>query len=47
MERQCWANTQYSRRECVEVAGVPQSVPASDLEKKFGESCDGSSSKGH
>ena len=35
MESQCWANAQYSRRECVEVAGTPQSVPASDLEKKF------------
>ena len=21
MERQCWANAQYSRRECLEVAG--------------------------
>ena len=47
MERQCWANAQYSRRECVEVAGISQSVPASDLEKTFGESCDGSPSKGH
>ena len=35
MERQCWANAQYSRCECVEVAGIPQSVPASDLEKTF------------
>ena len=35
MERQCWANAQHSRRECVEVAGIPQSVPASDLEKTF------------
>ena len=30
MERQCWANAQYSRRECVRVAGIPQSVSASD-----------------
>ena len=30
MERQCWANAQYSRRECVGVAGIPQSVSASD-----------------
>ena len=22
MERQCWANAQYSTRECVEVAGI-------------------------
>ena len=35
METQCWANAQYSRRECVEVSGIPQSVPASDLEKTF------------
>ena len=35
MERQCWANSQYSRLECVEVAGIPQSVPASDLENTF------------
>ena len=33
MKRQCWANAQYSRRECVEGAGIPESVPASDLEK--------------
>ena len=35
MERQCWANAQYSRHACVEVVGIPQSVPASDLEKTF------------
>ena len=23
MERQCWANAQYSRRECLELAGIP------------------------
>ena len=22
-ERQCWANAQYSRRECLEVIGIP------------------------
>ena len=26
LERQCWANTQYSRRECLEVAVIPESV---------------------
>ena len=26
MERQCWANAQYSRRECLEVVGIPDSV---------------------
>ena len=25
-ERQCWANAQYSRRECVEVIGIPKTV---------------------
>ena len=35
MERQCWANAHYSRRECLEKAGIPQSLPASDLEKTF------------
>ena len=35
MEKQCWANAQYSKCECVEVAGIPQTVPASDLEKTF------------
>ena len=35
MERQCRANAQYSRCECVEVAGTPQSVPASELEETF------------
>ena len=36
IETQCWANAvQYARREYVEVAGIPKSVPASDLEKSF------------
>ena len=26
MERQCWDNDQYSRRECLELVGIPQSV---------------------
>ena len=26
MERQCWANAQYSRRKCLEVAGIPRQV---------------------
>ena len=29
MERQCWANAQYSRRECVELVGIPQSLKKS------------------
>ena len=31
-ERQCWANGQYSRRECVEVIGIPKTVESKDLE---------------
>ena len=30
MEKQCWANAQYSMRECLEISGIPSSV--SDLE---------------
>ena len=33
-ERQCWANAQYSRRECIEVSGIPTSVSDNDLEGK-------------
>ena len=33
-ERQCWANAQYSRRECIEVAGIPSSVKDENLEDK-------------
>ena len=24
--RQCWANAQYSKRECLEVTGIPTSI---------------------
>ena len=34
MERQCWANAQYSRRECLEVVGIPQQVDDKNLETK-------------
>ena len=34
MERQCWANAQYSRRECLEVVGIPDSVQNNELEDK-------------
>ena len=34
MERQCWANAQYSRRECLELVGVPHSVSDGDFEEK-------------
>ena len=34
MKRHCWANVQYSRRECLELVGVPRSVSDGDLEEK-------------
>ena len=34
MERQCWANAQYSRRECLEMAGIPRQVDDKNLETK-------------
>ena len=33
-ERQCWANVQYSRRECIEIMGIPSSVEKENLENK-------------
>ena len=35
MERQCWPNAQYSWRECVEIVGIPTSVPDNELEETF------------
>ena len=32
MERQCWANAQYFRRECLEVVGIADSVQNNELE---------------
>ena len=34
LERQCRANEQYSRRESLEISGVPESVAVNDLEGK-------------
>ena len=34
MKRQCWANEQYSRRESLEISGVPESVTDNGLEEK-------------
>ena len=34
MKRKCWANAQYSRRECLELVGVPLSFSDGDLEEK-------------
>ena len=33
LEKQCWANAQYSRRECLEINGIPSSVSNKDLEE--------------
>ena len=35
LERQCWANEQYSGRECLEISGVPESLTVDDLERKI------------
>ena len=34
LERQCWANAQYSRRECLEVSGIPNTIKQDELENK-------------
>ena len=34
MERQCWANAQHSRRDCVGLVGVPRNNSKGDLEEK-------------
>ena len=34
LERQCWANAQYSRRECLEIVGIPSNVSHENLENK-------------
>ena len=34
MERQCWANAQYSRRECLELVGIPDSGQNNELGDK-------------
>ena len=33
-ERQCWENAQYTRRECLEISGIPTTVEQSNLEDK-------------
>ena len=33
MKRQCWSNSQYSRRECLEVTGIPDSTESKDLQQ--------------
>ena len=34
LERQCWANIQYSRKECLEVVGIPRQVDDNLLKTK-------------
>ena len=34
VERKCFANEQYSRRECLEISGIPRSVKDNELETK-------------
>ena len=34
LERECYASSQYSRRECLQVVGIPQSVSNDELEGK-------------
>ena len=37
LERKCWRNEQYSRRECLEMSGIPNGTPDSQLEDKVRE----------
>ena len=32
LRRQCWRNSQYSKRECLEISGFPESLKNEDLE---------------
>ena len=34
LERQCWSNSQYSRRECLEITGLPDNIDNEALEEK-------------
>ena len=38
MERQCWANTQYSRRECLEVVRISREVSNKTWNWKYSKS---------
>ena len=37
LEKQCWANAQYSRRECLELVGIPSSIEHDQLKDKVVE----------
>ena len=45
LERKCTANEQYSRQECLEISGIPDSISSNNLEeivlKIFNEMCCG------
>ena len=32
LEHQCWASNQYSRRECLEITGLPENIENGNLE---------------
>ena len=32
LEQQTWSNSQYSRRECLELSGIPETIENKDLE---------------
>ena len=34
-KRQCWGNAQYSRRECIQIVGIPSSVQKEILESNM------------
>ena len=34
LERQCWSNSQYSRRGCLEITGLPDNINSEDLQEK-------------
>ena len=33
LERKCWSNNQYSRRECLEISGTPSDTEAGELKE--------------
>ena len=35
LERQCWSNAQYSRRETLEISGIPENIDNGELEGKL------------
>ena len=39
LERKCHTNEQYSRRECLEISGIPAEVGDKDTEKKYWRFC--------